>query len=746
MKLNKNSTYYVLALSIIIVFLFSALRISIHIMLPEHTASEKIHKVFKDYFGKAVKFDTISFSYTGNLVLKNFYLSNSTDFNDNINLVKSPEVVLDLSLLSLIKNDIRISGITIKSPEITIIKSSGKNYKETFEDLFIIKVEEDDISSPPVEDISIFFSRGTIQYREVFKTSRTAINLQRVSSKISYKSGFLEYSINGRVPGKNEDEKTTGYFTGKGFIDFNSMDHKNRLELKKIDLEYFNDFITEKNILPMNFFGLLSAQIIIETNNERIETEGELNLYSLSSIYNDTESPYKVISNENISITFEADCSKAFNNVKLKELQIDDGHFNASANGEFTENNIFSINLSTNKIHLDKLSDRLTPFKNHKYNGKLQAKGSLEYNIAQGKPVDLNLNLSLIDFNLIPQRDDVNIVRISDCSTVITADMNKMALESQLKVNNSDFKNEIMVDIKNWNPFRSETKAAVTSKRIELFLFKRYIMKYVSKIYEEGFIDLARGYDERSFMRSPEGIFINSNNAVLSIKSDNLLISGKADLKDFAMGLNLNNGILRTEYFNLQGYNGRYTANVYSVLRQDYPYLKIEGSGTGIDLTGIIKDSSVPYKAGGTLSFDYTYETNAFRVAHFVQNGRGGINIALSNGELSGTEKQKKLSAFISDNGYGDVNLNNLLVSSLSAGFFQSGANFYVRSFGMRSDKMNFQTYGTYKYPDNLTLPFNVSVKTEDEKTIQVPLIITNKLLEPCIKINIRKNENTLCF
>jgi len=745
MKFNKNTTF-VLAGLIAIILIFSLLKITIHIMLPENIASEKIHALFKEYFGKAIKFDALSFSYTGNLVLKNFYLSNSTDFNDNINLVKSDEVVLDIPLFSLLMNEISIAGIKIQSPEITIIKSSGKNYKETFEDIFIVKIKEDDKAELPMDKISISFSKGTLLYKEVFKTSKTKIYLRRVNSKISYENGFFEYSIDGRIPGKSDDNKNTGYFSGKGFIDFSSMDQKNRFVLKKIDLEYFNEFITEKNLLPMNFFGLLSADISIETKDDRIETEGGVNLYSLSSMYNDAESPFKVISNENISIKFEADSSKDLNNIKLKELQIDDGYFNVSLNGEFTENIVFSLNLSTNKVNLDKLSDRLMPFKNHRYNGKVQAKGRLEYSIARRKPVDLNLNFSLMNFNLIPHRDDVNIIRISDCSSVITADMNRIAADSELKINNSDFKSEILIDIKSWNPFRSDTKAAVISKRIELYLIKKYLLRYIYKIYEDGFIDLARGYDERSFMKSPVGIFINSNNAVFSIKSDNLLISGKADLKDFSMGLNLSKGILRTENFNLQGYNGRYSANIYSVLRQDYPYLKIEGSGSGIDLTGIFRDASVPYKAGGTLGFDYTYETNAFRVAHFVQNGRGGINITLSNGGLSGTEYQKKLSAFITDNGYRDVNLNDLIISSWSAGFSQSGTDFYVRSLGMRSDKLNFQTYGTYKYPDNLFLPFNISVKTFDEKIIQVPLIITNKPLEPCIKINIRKNENTLCF
>lgn len=745
MKLNKNTTS-VLTVLIVFLFIFSVIRISINIILPENLASEKIHSVFKNYFGKAVKFDSLSYGYTGNIVLENFYLSNSTDFNDNINLIKSDKVILDLSLLSLLKNDIRISGIKIKAPEITIIKSSGKSYRETFDEIFIINPVERDQHIQSVEKITLSFSNASILYREIFKTSRTSVNLQNVSSSISYKKGLIEYSINGRIPSKGEDKKITGNFSGKGFIDFNSMDHKNHVDLKRIDLEYFNEFITEKNILPLNFFGLLSARINIETENERIKTNCEFDLNSLSSIFNDNDSPYKVISNENVSIILAADSSKDFNNIKFTEFLIDDGYLNAALNGEYIQNNIFSLNVETNKINLEKLSERISPFKHHKYSGKIQIKGNIEYNIAQEKPVSLSLDSSLNNFHLIPYRDEVDVIKISDCNTVISADMNKIMIKSELEINNSDFKNETEIEINNWNPFRSETKSSLTSKRIELSLIKKYFIQYIAEIYEKGFVDLTKGYDERSFQRSAEGIFLNNNNASLSIKSDNLLISGKADLKDFVLDLSLNNGILRTNNFNLQGYDGKYSANIYCVLRQDYPYIKIEGSGSNIDLTGIIRDSSVSFKGGGTIGFEYTYETNAFRVAHFVQNGRGGVSVTFSNGELSGTEQQKKLSDFINDNGYGNVNLNELQIASWSGGFFQSGANFYVRSFGMRSDKINFQTYGTYKYPDTLSLPFNISVKTEEEKTIQVPLIITNKPLEPCVKVNSRKNENSICF
>jgi hypothetical protein len=492
---------------------------------------------------------------------------------------------------------------------------------------------------------------------------------------------------------------------------------------------------------------LLSGSFdFVSENNDSLQLNTDIEIYSLSSIYISDDSPYKVISNLNVNLKSKILFSGDYSSISVDKLSINDGNFNADLTGKYLKDKLFSFELYTGNISLERLSQHFTPFRYHTYSGTGKISWDMLYSLTEKKPESLDFDFSLKDFNLIPLKEDGGLVNISRCNTDIKADNTSISFRSDLIVNRSDFSSQADIAIKDWNPFKSDATVEIKSKRIELSLFKKYLPDYINALYRDGFADLARGYDERSFLKNQEGVILNNNNINLAVKSENLLINGKADLKEFNFEIALNNGFIRTNNFNLQGYEGNYSANIYCVLRQAYPYIKIEASGSNIDLDSIMRDAELDFDAGGRLDFDLSYETNAFRVAHFVQNGRGGINIGITGGHLSGTEFQGKVSSFISSKGYGDVNIDNLDMSYFSFGFSQGGANFYIKNFGMRSDKFNFQTYGYYKYPDSLNIPFSVSVKTEEEKTVLVPMLIFNTPLNPCIKINSRKDEDKICF
>ena len=746
MTFNKK-TIIPLFVLITIILIISLFRITINILLPENIVSERIQEVFKTSFKKAVKFDRISLNLAGNIVLENFSMSNSTDFNDNINLVKSDKVTIDTSFFNLIVRDIQVRGIKLQSPEINIIKSSGKSYDENFSDLFIVNSEDSKLSSLLENGFYITFSDSKVIYLEIFKNSRTEININNLDFTTRYKNKILKYSFTGEINNRGEEKNITGTISSDGFYNFSDKNFKHNSEFKKIDIEYINDFILEKKIIPYSFSGLLSGSFLfLSDNDDTVKFDIDIDLNSLSSIYMSEESPYKVISNENFNLDSRISCSRDYSTFNIEKLLINDGNLSAEISGKYVEKESFIFKLNTGTISLDRLSEHITPFRNHTYKGSGEIKCDMEYNLTEHKPDKLDLDFSINNFHLIPLINEGGQLNISKCNADIKADNSSISFRSDFTVNKSDFSSQADITVKNWSPFESDTTVEIKSKRIELSLLKKYLPDYIDALYSDGFVDLARGYDERSFLNNPEGVLLNKNNISLSIKSENLLISGKADLKNFNLEIALNNGFIRTSSFNLEGYNGIYSGNIYCVLRQSYPYIKIEASGSNMDLDSIMKDAALDFNAGGTLNFDFSYETNAFRVAHFVQNGRGGINIGITGGYISGTEFQKKISSFITSKGYGNVNIDNLDLTYFSAGFSQGGANFYIKNFGLRSDKLNFQTYGNYKYPDSLNVPFSVSVKTEEEKTVLVPMLIFNTPSSPCIKINSRKDDDKICF
>lgn len=745
MTLNKKTGILIFLFTALIV-LYSLFRVTVNILLPENIVSENIHDIFKTSFSKSVNFDRLHIGYTGNIILENFHMSNSTDFNDNINLIKSRKVIIGTSLFNLIKGNIKLNGIKFKSPEINLIKSSGKNYKETFSEIFITNIENNKLSSIIKKGLYLHFLDSTIIYKETFKNSRTELRITNLNAKIFFNEEQIDFNVNGKIKSKFEEKSFVGNISTKGFYNFTSLNYNNKLHFEEIDLEYLNNFVNEKNLIPFTFSGLISGEIALKSNDEKTNCDSTINLYSLSSIYTGAETPYKIISNENADIKIKLSFSRDYSNINIEKMNIDDGILKADISGNHEKGISFSAKFDTNNVNFDKLSEHLSPFKNHEYKGSGKINGELEYSIVEKKPTLLNLELLLKNFNLIPKTNETNTIKISQFNADLKADISSLHCKSELLINGSDFSSEIKTSINNWNPLKSDTNAEIKSKRIELVLLKNHALHFISDLYQAGFADLARGYDERSFLNNPEGILINNNNININIKSENLLIAGKADLKDFSMELALNNGFIRTNSFNLQGYDGKYSGNIYCVLRQAYPYIKIEATGTGLDLDRIIKDAAPLYVAGGTLNFDFSYEANAFRVAHFVQNGRGGINIDIKDGHLSGTEFQKKLSSFITSKGYGETNINNLAVNYFTFGFSQGGTNFYIKNLGMRSDKIYFQTYGNFKYPDSLSVPFSISVKTEADKTVAVPLLIFNTPADPCIKINSKKDEDKICF
>ncbi len=745
MSLNKKIGILLFLLTTLIV-LFLLFRITVNMLLPENIVSENIHNIFKTSFSKSINFDRLYLNYSANIILENFQMSNSTDFNDNKNLIKSRKVIINTSFINLIKGNIELTGIKFKSPEINISKSSGKTYKATFEEIFTTDTENNKLSSTIKKKLLLQFLDSTIIYKETFKNSRTEFRITNLNAEIFFNKEQIDFNVNGKIKSKLEGKNFTGKISSKGFYNFTTLNYSNKLNFEQIDLEYLNSFIYEKNLIPFTFSGLLSGEIALTCNDEKIKCNSNIDLNSLSSIYTGKEAPYKIISNENAEIKIKLTLSRDYSNINIEKINIEDGILKADISGSYEKGLGFSTKFNTNNISFDKLSEHLILFRNHKYDGTAKIKGEMEYNIAEKKPSALNFELLLKNFNLIPKTDEINTIKISQFNAEVKADISSIDCKSEFIINGSDFSLETKTSINKWNPLKSDTNAKIESKRIELALLEKYAFLFISDLYQAGFADLARGYDERSFLNNPEGIFINNNNINIGIKSENLLIAGKADLKAFSMELALNNGFIRTNSFNLQGYDGKYSGNIYCVLKQAYPYIKIEATGSGLDLDSIIKDAAFDYTGGGILNFDLSYEANAFRVAHFVQNGRGGINFDIRKGHFSGTEFQKKLSSFITTKGYGETNINDLDVDSFTFGFSQGGPNFYIKNFGMRSNKLYFQTYGNFKYPNNLSVPFSISVKTEADKTVAVPLLIFNSPANPCIKMNLRKDEDKICF
>jgi hypothetical protein len=463
--------------------------------------------------------------------------------------------------------------------------------------------------------------------------------------------------------------------------------------------------------------------------------------------YYEKNSPYPLFKNKDIETNFSFNLSENMDRLKIDKLEIDDGVINLTSSIDYAMDDFFSIELKSNKINLTDLSESFFLFRNSSYTGEMSFSGICNYKIKENTPEVLDFNLSLKKFNIIPnEKKNKNFKHIENGEILLTVKKDKIILKSDFKSGKSDFNITFDSLISGWNPIKSSNNIEIKSKIIELNLLKILLKNTIKKIYNMAYVDMFQNFDEqRNFLKEPEGIFLNNNDISLKLNAEKLIIAGKAYLNSLVMDISLLKGILKTNNFKLEGYDGIYSFNLYSSLRQEYPYFKFTSEAKNIDLDRISYESGLTYSFGGKLSLDAGFETSAYRIGQVVENGKANVNISVQNGYLNNTPVQNKLHTLLSNNNQKDVFNKRLDFSSYSIGIMQSGTNFYIKNFSLNSPDMSFSSYGSFTDESGLKIPLNLNVIKE--KTIErVPLEINGNLETPCVKVKSKNETESVCF
>ncbi|NLV67107.1 MAG: hypothetical protein GXY14_05455, partial [Spirochaetes bacterium] len=188
-------------------------------MYPGKQLALVIKESIKDTFGKAVKFDSYYFRLNGDIVLLNFYLSNTTDFNDNLNLVKCYKIVIDTDILSVLSNDIAINGVYIYEPELIIVKNYGKKYYDVVEDNFTSGINRELFEKLAGNGFFINIYDGKGSYREMFRNGKNTILFNDFNLKIKYRDKKIRYNASGDIIRRDKSLIDTCSFTLKGLLD-----------------------------------------------------------------------------------------------------------------------------------------------------------------------------------------------------------------------------------------------------------------------------------------------------------------------------------------------------------------------------------------------------------------------------------------------------------------------------------------------------------------------------------------------
>ncbi len=746
MNNNKKIIIAVGIFFFIILLSLSIINIAINFMYPGNELAESIKENFKDSFGKSIKFDSLIFKYNGDIVLQNFYLSNTTDFNDNVNLIKCREVVIDTSLISLLSDKIIFSEVTMYKPEINIIKNYGKSYYDTFISDIFSGIKNDKISHFITRRFSIKLNNSKLFYKEVFKKSKTSVDFYDVDISVYYNGKRLEYNLDGKLVNNNLSGWMSSGFDAEGSVYFTESKSENKFKFKNIDFSIINNFLCENYKSPLFFSGNLSGNLRIIAGDGKIYIITGIDGDNLFVQNKDSNSGY-IIKNEDIEIDLNLSALSSMEQIIINSLTFNNGIINISLKSDYLQNEYFAVALESNKIKLSDLSDVFTPLNNRTYNGELSFQGNIRYNLKEVKPDDIALEMKLQNLNVIPSENvKGDVPDIKNCNAIVTADKNRFLLKTKMETGNTDLDLSYTGIISEWNPFKSKNQLEIRSKNIDLPLIGDTVSAGINAIYNMAYVDMFQNFDEqKNFLKEPEGIFINNNDLRIKIIADKLLILHNAALENFNLELNLEKGSLKTEKFTLEGYEGIFNFNAYAALKQEYPFIKIEGGVKDLNLSQIAVNADSEIQAGGIMSSDFRFETNAFRVGQIVENGRAAINFSIKDGYISNTDKQKKISIFVKQNGYSESLPEPLTFNNLTFSFNQSSNEYYIRNFVMSGNKCNFSAYGKYIENEGLTIPVNLNINNGNSN-IKVPLLIFGNLISPCIKINEKKSNDYMCF
>ena len=719
------------------------MKITVSILYPENVLTNFLKSGFKDIIGKAIRFDTIYIKFNGDIVVENFYLSNSDDFNDNINLIKCDEIIIHTSFFDLIRKKITFTGISMIEPDITIIKNYGKTYRDVFIDDIVSDINKDKVNEYIVNNFRFELIDSTLSFTDIFKNSKAVVNFYNLDLKLKYNSKDITFKSSGNIHNKVRSGWLKAGYKSSGKIYLDKKYYEAGLTIKNFDLNYLTSMLNDVSNKKPQVFGIFDGKFNIINNDDIITCSGKIDISSLDLFYTLQENQYPFFKKDNIQSKFNINFSKELDKFTIDELIIDNGPLKLNSTFNYSKDGLLSIKINSNKVNLEELSESVCFFRNSKYTGEANIDGTWIYNLKDNKPENVELNLVIDKFNILPLNENSRkIAKLTDGDFLLIADKENISLKSKFIYDNSDFDIIYNGQILNWQPIKSSNKIEISSKNLRLNFLKDIVVNGIRKIYTLAYLDVLQNFDEqKNFLNEPEGILINNNDFAFKLHADQLYLAGQSHIDNLNMDLSLIKGVLKTNYFSVEGYKGIYHFDFYSYMRQSYPLFKIKAEFSDLDLTSISEDSKLDYSFGGNLSVNINFETNAYRVGQIVENARAGIDISVKDGYINNIPFQNKLNEFLNQTSYKDRFNRRVDYSKFSISFTQSANNYIIRNFILQSPDISFFTYGAYSVDNGLNIPLSLNI-TQDNKQDKLPMEVSGTLESPCINIKPTKGKD----
>ncbi len=732
----------VIVLSIILITT-AGIKIYFVSSFPEQKLKNFITEFVMDNFRKAVKFDDVTVSLAGNIVLTNFHISTSSDFNDNISLVKSRKVVVRLDFFrALFYGEIYIKGIYFRNPEITLYKKYGRSYLDTFNELFSLTRSFQEIRHIDGGNFRMHADNAVLLYREVFRESILEAGCRNIDVAVIIKDDMLLYSLKGIVNRYKSDVLDDGELFLEGTMRFKHpnilVSSENFIRLTDVDLSYFNLPFGEYYKMPMSMQGGVTAEMSLKSLADNASIEGRIEVNNLNLRYLKPAGSYNVTANENFNADIVCDVLGGGRKIVLRRCVVYDENARINVKGVYRATELeeyFDLQFDTGTVDLANLSGSITPFKDSTCHGIMNVSGRVWFDIKNGFAKDVSCDIGLKNFGIQTSQKGTGRDYIEHLDVNITAKRNRVDAEVFMKKDATDMKFSAKSNVHQWYPLISESTLRGRSKTIDLhniYYPLRYCVEY---FYQGAFDDKQIGYMQVVFKDEPIGKLMNNNNVTLEYKAERLRAGGKAVFPGFSFKAGLNDGQMYLDNLSLTGYEGEYSFGIAARFDSYIPNVQVGGSVKNLNLGALCRDLGIRGTCEGRLHAEMDYSINAFRLAHMLQNSLLNVNVEVTAGLAKGTKLQKELGSFLKKLGVEKPDIEEVTFSKAEFAFTQRADTFTVRRLAVYGDAVQLNGDGEYDFISGLNIPFWMNVKAEKDdgsfSTEKAPCMIGGPFLKP---------------
>jgi hypothetical protein len=517
MNYKKNYVLYsALALGVFAAIL-TLLKIVFSLTYSEATLKKEFTDLMKTAFNRAVQFEEITIDYAGDAVVTSLNLSASSDFNDNMSFIRAPKLIVDLSLIDLLRGTITVRGFTAKNPEIRLLKRYGKNHRESFAPLADLAARAGDLARKTSGAFTVRCKHGTIVYEEIFKDEKVTIIMNEATARIVVDGKSTSYSFRALVPPKLRGAPSTGKFRIEGdIVSGEKPRYRHEIRMQTMDLTHMNRFIEENSPVFFSMKGSLSTRCFITFENGKYRWEGDIEADNLH-VASRGRMSNPLLSNENINIAGDIAYDPSTNTWELISGKIHDDNVKLTAKGRYADNDTehrLEGEFISNTIDLDDLSHFFMPVENIYYGGDLTFSGALDYDIRNNNSEKTRIDLDLKDFRILDITKGAEKTLAQDGRLSLSLKENRMKGLLQGASGKSDYRLSLQSDISSWSPLASQTEATLYSKRMEASHLHAFASALLDSAMASAQIDAQKGYEDLYFLKRPISRYVINNNII----------------------------------------------------------------------------------------------------------------------------------------------------------------------------------------------------------------------------------------